>query len=127
MPGFDSSHGFEVSFSGVTIGYVTGFDDDAKAGSLVDATTASASILGSGSTARVLKRFDCTAIEPMTLSIQFIGAPSYTQNDVGAKGTLSFSAPGKSWSGQAILTGWNHRGRVNQYSEGTASFQLTGA
>ena len=126
MPGFNSSHGVSVSFGGVPIGYLKGFDNEAKAGSLVDRTTAAATIIGSGSSARVLRRFDCTAIEPMSLQLSFIGSASFSQNDVGMKGTLSFSAPGNSWSGQAILTGWNHSGRANQYSEGTASFQLTG-
>lgn len=127
MPGFNSSHGVSVSFDGVPIGYVTRFKNEAKAGALVDRTTATATIIGSGSSARVLRRFDCTAIEPMSLHLDFIGSASYSRNDVGMKGTLSFSAPGNSWSGQAILTYFDHSGQVNQYSEGTASFQLTGA
>ena len=126
MPGFDSSHGVSVSFAGVAIGYLTGFDDEAKAGTLVDRTGSSATIVGTGASARVLRRFDCTSLDPMTLSLTFHGAPSYTQNDVGTKGTLSFSAPGNSWSGQAILTGWNHSGRTGRFSEGSATFQLTG-
>ena len=126
MPGFHSSHGVSVSFAGVAIGYLTGFDDETSAGSLVEYTGSSASILGSGSSSRLLRRYDCTSIEPMKLSLTFHGAPSYTQNDVGTKGTLSFSAPNNSWSAQAILIGWNHSGRAGRFSEGSATFQLTG-
>lgn len=126
MPGFHSSHGVTVSFDGTAIGYLTGFDIEGKAGTLVDRTGVSASIVGSGSSSRVLRRYDCTSLDPMTLTINFHGAPSFTQNDVGAKATLSFSSTNHSWSGQAILTGWNHSGRAGRYSEGTATFQLAG-
>lgn len=126
MPGRYSSQGTVVSFGGVNIGFLTGFDVQAKAGQLYDKTNVSSPIVGSGASARVLREYDCTSVDSITIQITFWGPPTYAVTDAGLKATIVFDAPGDEISGQAILTEWNHQGRAGQWTTGSASFQLTG-
>jgi hypothetical protein len=115
-----------VEFDGVPIGHLTGWDWEAKAGEVHETTNVTSPVIGSGANARVQRQYDCTSVEPPTLNITFKGPPSFTMDDRGLKANLVFTAPGASLSGEAILLSFAHSGRVNQWSEGTASFQLTG-
>lgn len=126
MPGRYSSHQTSVSFNGVPIGFLTGFDWEGGIGQLVEATNVTSPVIGVGAATRVVKQYDVTTIEPMKFSFSFWGPPSYAQNDAGTKGTLVFSAPGWNGSATAILTRFFHSGRAGQWSTGGAEFQLTG-
>lgn len=125
MPGIYSAHGTTVTFNGVAIGYLTGFDWESSA-QLVESTNVSSTVVGSGSNARVVKSYDATVVEPVKLSITFRGPPSYSSSDAGLRATLLFNAPGYTLSGTAILVSFNHSGRTNQFTEGSAVFQFTG-
>lgn len=127
MPGVESSQGTAVSFDGVVIGYLTGFDIEAKAGSLTDATSVLATVVGTGADSRVVRYYDCTSVEPPTVSITFWGPPTFTPYDCGMKAVLAFESFSSSLSGEAILVSFNYSGRTNQYTTGSATFQLTGA
>lgn len=127
MPGVYSSHGTTVSFNGTNIGYLTGFDVESSAGNVTESTSLASTVVGTGANARVVKQYDCTSVEPPKVSITFLGPPSFSVTDSGFKATLTFNSPGGSLSGQAILLNWNHSGRPNQYTTGSASFQLTGS
>lgn len=126
MPGLYSSHGTTVTFDGVNIGYLTGFDVAAKAGQLAETTNVNSTVVGTGLNARVVKQYDCTSVEPPTISVTFWGPPSFSDDDAGMKAQIVFDAPGDTISGEAILVDWNHSGRSNQWSTGSATFQLTG-
>jgi hypothetical protein len=126
MPGLYSSHGTTVSFNGVPIGYLTGFDWEAAAGEVHETTHVGSSVFGTGANARVVKEYDATSIEPPVLNIVFWGPPSFAATDAGLKAQIVFDAPGAYLSGEAILTRFNHAGRSGQWSTGTASFQMTG-
>lgn len=126
MPGLYSSHGTSVTFDGVGIGYLTGYDVESKSGSLVETTNVTSTVVGFSENARVVKEYDCTSVEPPTISLTFWGPPSFLATDSGTKGILVFNAPGMAVSGEAILVSWNHSGRSNQWSTGAAVFQLTG-
>lgn len=127
MPGVESSQSTSVSFDGVLIGYLTGFDLEAKAGPLVDITSVLATVVGEGEGSRVVRAYDCTSIEPPALTITFWGPPTFAPYDCGRKGWLEFHTQNTRTYGEAILTSWNYSGRPNQYTTGTATFQLTGA
>ena len=126
MPGLYSSHGTAVYFAGTQIGFLTGFDVESKAGSPVETTNVTSRVVGTGRNARVVKEYDATSIEPPTLTVQFWGPPSFQATDAGFKGPLVFDAPGDAVYGEAILVSFSHAGRSNQWSTGTATFQLTG-
>jgi hypothetical protein len=127
MPGFYSSHGTTVSFDGVPIGYLTGFDTECKAGETHEVTHVESPVFGTGANARVVKEYDVTSIEPPTLTFTFWGPPSFLSTDAGLKAEIVFDSPGNLISGEAILMAFNHSGRAGQWSTGTATFQLTGA
>lgn len=126
MPGRYPAQGTVVTFGGVNIGFLTGFDVQAKSGQLYDKTNVSSPIVGTGANSRILREYDCTSIEPPTIQITFWGPPSYSATDAGLKAAIVFDAPGDEIYGQAILTEWNHQGRVGQWTTGSATFQLTG-
>ena len=131
MPGFYSSHGAAesptaVSFDGVDIGYLTGFDTESKAGEVQEVTGVNSPVYGEGANARVLRQYDATSIEPPTLSFTFWGPPSFQSTDAGLKAEIVFDSPGSTISGEAILVSFSHAGRAGQWSTGTATFQLTG-
>jgi len=127
MPGIYSSHGTTVSFNGVQIGYLTGYDWEVKAGQLVERTHVGSRVVGTGANARVVKEYDCTSVEPATLAFAFWGPPSFSTDDAGMKATIVFETAGVEISGPAILLSFSHAGRSGQWSTGVATFQLTGA
>lgn len=126
MSGVASAQGTSVSFASIPIGFLTGFDVDAKSGSLVETTHVESAVVGEGVNARVVKQYDATAVEPPTISIQFWGAPSFDWTDCGLKAQIVFSGPDDVITGEAVLLSWNHSGKAGQYTTGTATFQLTG-
>lgn len=121
-----SPQGTTVSFGGVPIGYLKSFDSSVDAGSLEETTSVFSQVVGTGANARVVKEYDCLMIEPPKLSISFWGPPSFSPGDAGKKAQLEFQGASATISGEAILTGFTHAGRAGEYSEGTATFQLTG-
>ncbi len=126
MPGYYSSHGATVTFGGVLIGYLTGYDSESKAGQLYERTNVNSRVVGTGANSRVVKEYDCTSVEPPTLSFSFLGPPSYDAEDAGMSATIVFEAPGSTISGPALLLSFSHSGRAGQWSTGVATFQLTG-
>jgi len=126
MPGIESSQGAAVTFNGTLVGYLTGLDVEAKASSPVDTTNVTSTVVGTGGSARVVRSYDCTSIEPPAASITFWGPPSFSKTDVGMKATLSIVTASVSISGTAILTSWNYSAKPNQYTTGAATWQFTG-
>lgn len=126
MPGLYSSHGTTVTFNGIPIGYLTGFDSETKAGDVQEVTNVNSPVYGSGVNARVLKQYDATSIEPTTLTFTFWGPPSFSTSDAGLKAQIVFDSPGETVSGEAMLVSFSHAGKSGQWSTGSATFQLTG-
>lgn len=127
MPGLYSSHGTSVTFGDVPIGYLTGFDTESRAGDLHETTNVESEVVGEGALARVIREYDCTSIEPPTITITFWGPPSFSATDAGLKAEIVFDSPGNTIFGEAILTAFSHAGRSGQWATGSATFQLTGA
>lgn len=127
MPGQYSSHGAIVAFDGTEIGWLTDFDWEAAVAQLEEVTNVTSVVVGTGANARVVKEYDCTEIEPATLSFAFWGPPGVAATYVGRRASLEFSAPGATISGEAILKRIRHSGRAREWSRGYAEFQLTGA
>jgi hypothetical protein len=127
MPGQYPSHGVAVSFGGVLIGWIDDFDWEAVAAQIVNRTNVTSRVVGTGANARVVQEYDCTAIDPPTFDVAFWGPPSYSADDAGMKATLEFTAPGATYTGEAILRSFGFSGKAKTYSRGRASFQMTGA
>lgn len=126
MPGLYSSHGTTVFFNGVQIGYLTDYDIEASASSLVESTNVNSLVLGTGAGSRVLKNYDCVAVDPPKLSLALRGMPTNSPYDVGTLGLLEVYTQESVLTGQAVLVDWRHSGRTNAATTGSVTFQLNG-
>lgn len=127
MPGsgeIQSAQGTTVTFGGVALGHLTGFDSSHKIGQLSDVTNVDSELIGTGDATRLVRQYDCTSVEPASLSCAFYGAAAFTDEDLGISALLVFDSPEESYSAYAILTEYTHAGSVGQFATGTASFQL---
>ena len=124
--GFESN-GVTVFFDGIEIGNLVGYDWEAKVAELVDKTHAASQVIGTGANSRVVKEYDATAVVPVLFSFSFNGPPSFSIDDRGLKAELLFEAPGQDpIAGEAILMDFRRSGRSGKWSNGTATFQMTG-
>lgn len=122
-----SAQGTTITFGGVSIGLLRGFDSSHQAGQLVDVTNVGSAIYGTGADTRLVRQYDCTSIEPARLSCSFYGAGGFSDADLGIVDVLEFSSPQESYSASAMLVEFTYSGSAGEFATGTASFQLTGA
>jgi hypothetical protein len=80
-----------------------------------------------GQSARVLKQYNVTSIEPGTITARFLGSPDLARNDLGGPGFLSFSWPsGGTLSGQAFLETLDAEFAKGELIQWAAVFQFSG-
>jgi hypothetical protein len=120
------SQGSTVSFDGGNIGSLVGFTASPAQAVTTDATGVSATIWGTGVDTRVVKRLECTAVDPGTVSVRLLGCPPYAVSDIGTKADLTVTFEGGSISWDAILLSFEVEGSVGELLRGTATFQFTG-
>lgn len=122
-----SSHGATVSFNGQPLGALIGATPSFSAGNVHDVTGMRAEVIGDGSSARVIRQYSVSSIEPGTITCRFLGNPSLGRNDVGRIGKVTFSwQSGNSISAQATLIRVDaefNRGELIQWS---AEFMANG-
>lgn len=122
-----SAHGFAISFGGTTLGKVTRFRLSLPGGQAIDVTAQGATILGTGANARVVRRIDITAVDPVSLEVEFIGNDSSLgPNDRGRRATLAASCSAFSVSGSALLTTIEFSGQIRDKVRGSAQFTFDG-
>lgn len=129
MPGSGSpatSQGSTVSFNGTPIGSLLSWEVTPAQATTTDATSQDSTILGAGQLARVVKQVDCTAIDPGTASITFLGGGDFVQNDTGTTGILAITSDAGTISIEAILVSFTITASVGELIKGTAGFQFTG-
>lgn len=122
----DSPHGFAVTFGGVALGKLRRFRVTLPGGQVLDVTGQGATILGTGVNSRVVRQIDVTAVDPVTLEVEFIGTNGLGPNDRGRRATLVATGAGFTVSGAALLTNVDLSGEVRDKVRGVATFQLVG-
>lgn len=120
------SQGSAVSFNGIPIGMLLSWEVTPASATTTDATNQDSTILGVGAQARVVRQIDCTAIDPGTASITFLGDGGFAVNDTGSVGVLAIAGDAGTLSLEAILTRWNVSAAVGELIRGQAEFQFTG-
>lgn len=120
------SQGATLYFNGIQLGVLQGTSPAFAAGGVQEVTSMRSPVLGSGQSARVLKQYNCTSIEPGTMQCKFLGSADLARNDVGGPGTLVFSWPDGQISGQAFCSDLQAEFTVGQLRQWTATFQFTG-
>jgi hypothetical protein len=127
MPGITYANGGAICvFNGQQIGFLRSFDIDAGAVRLEDATHGDSFVTGTGTSSRVVRQWDCTSVDPVTITVEFFGEPPAYLYDRGAQGQLTLAVAGKTIVADAILVSHRYTGRVGELTAGTATFTLTG-
>lgn len=118
------SQGSTVSFGGSPLGEVLNFTVGSPTAVTTEKTSTSANVVGSGDQARVVRSFDCTAIDPGSVSVRLLGMPPYSPADIGTMGSLSFSTPDGSESYDAMLQSYEVEAAVGELLRGSATFLI---
>ena len=119
------AQGSTVSFGSSNIGQLLAFTSGSPTAATTETTGLAATILGSGSDARVVRSFDCTAVDPGSVSVRLLGMPPYAPEDVGSKATLTFSTDEGGETFDAILQSYEVEASVGDLLRGSASFLIT--
>lgn len=120
------SQGSTVSFATFSLGELLGWDVTPCGATFTDGTGVDCAVVGSGSQARVLKKVDCSSVDPGTASVTFLGSNGFGAEDVGMAGTLSITSAAGSISLDAILSRFTITASVGELIKGVAEFQFTG-
>lgn len=121
-----TSQGSTLSFNGTPLGRITRWVDSPGTAVYVEKTSIVSPVVGTGANARILKSYDCVAIDPGTVEVTLFGCPPFVYDDTGTRGTVSLSYDGGARNLPAYLDKFEVTGQVGQFLVGQASFRLTG-
>ena len=121
-----SSQGSSCSFNGQTLGRMTRFRISPGAAVFAEKTNITSEVVGVGANSRIVKTYDCVAIDPGTVEVTLYGCPPYANADTGTRGTVSVSFEGGSLTRPAYLETFEVTGSVGEFLVGQAVFKLTG-
>ena len=119
-----SSQGASVTFNGLPIGLLTRFRCAPGTAVYAETTNVTSSVVGTGANTRVVKSYDCVAIEPGTVEVGVYGCPNYAAPDIGTKATVTVTGDGINFSAQAYLDSFDVTGQVGEFLNGQAVFRL---
>lgn len=127
MPNIPDSQGATLFFRGMALGVLQGVSPSFSVGNVSEVTSLRSPVIGAGQNARVLKQYNCTSIEPGTITARFLGSPDLARNDLGGPGVLAFSWPaGGTLSGQAFLQTLDAEFAKGELIQWAAVFQFSG-
>ena len=121
-----SSHPAIVTWKGQQIGRLTRFRVLPGSGVYNEVTHVGAATTGTGVNVRVVKMYDCVAIEPGSVDVGLYGCPPYEDMQIGERGVVSVSASGVSTNRLAYLDSFEVTGQVGAFLTGQATFRFTG-
>ena len=121
----DSSQGSYVTWNGSTIGSVTRWRASSRTAVYDEKTHVGSEVVGTGSNARVVKSYDCVAVEPGSVEVGLYGCP-LSFASVGQRATVAIVAAVGSVSGTAFLDSFEVTGQVGAFLTGTATFRFSG-
>lgn len=128
MPNIPSSQGAVLYFNGQALGVLQNVSLSVAVGNKHEVTSMRSPITGSASSARVMKQYNVTSIEPGTITARFLGLPDLGVTDVGKYGLLVFSyGYGSGVSAQAFLESLDSEFTKGELAQWAAVFQLSGA
>jgi len=121
----DSSQGSYVTWNGSTIGSVTRWRASSRTAVYAEKTNVGSEVVGNGANARVVKSYDCIAVEPGSVEVGLYGCP-LSFASVGQRATVAIVAAVGSVSGTAFLDSFEVTGQVGAFLTGTATFRFSG-
>jgi hypothetical protein len=126
MTAIPNCQNVSVSFGGVALGGLIGFDEGYSGASPTDTTGATATIVGSGGNTRVIRQVEITMIEPGSIAFRCWGNPPFARSDIGLSGTLAFTIAGTTTSWPAQLASVQRVGSAGELLQGSYQFQFMG-
>ena len=128
MPNIPNSQGAALFFNGQALGVLQSVSLSLAVGNKHEVTSMRSPVTGSGSSARVMRQYNVTSIEPGTIAARFLGLPDLTVLDTGKYGSLVFSyGYGRSVVAQAFLESLDSEFTKGELVQWAAVFQLSGA
>ena len=121
-----TSQGSICIWNAATLGTVTRFRASPGAAVFVEKTNINSAVVGAGDGSRIVKTYDCIAIDPGTIDVTLWGCPPYSLVDISVRATASFTFSGGSIVLPAYLESFEVVGQVGQFLVGQAVFKLTG-
>jgi len=122
-----SAQGTTVSWGGDNLGMLTSVQVRAGRSQLVDVTSVNATVIGSGTSSRVLREVGVASVEPASISLTaYSTGISVNQNDRGDIRMLNVTGNGWSYYGNAILMDYNLAANVGGFVTISMEFQFTG-
>ena len=122
-----SAQGTTVSWGGDDLGMLTSVQVRAGRSQLVDVTSVNATVIGSGTSSRVLREVGVASVEPASISLTaYSTGISVNQNDRGDIRMLNVTGNGWSYYGNAILMDYNLTANVGGFVTISMEFQFTG-
>ena len=128
MPNIPSSQGAALYFNGQALGVLQNVSLSLAVGNKHEVTSMRSPITGSASSARVIKQYNVTSIEPGTITARFLGLPDLGVLDIGKYGVLLFAyGNGRTVRAQAFLESLDSEFAKGELTQWAAVFQLSGA
>jgi len=128
VPNIPTSQGSSLYFNGQQLGVLQNVSLSLAVGNKHEVTSMRSPITGSASSARVIKQYNVTSIEPGTITARFLGLPDLTVLDMGKYGVLVFSyGNGRTVRAQAFLETLDSEFTKGELVQWAAVFQLSGA
>jgi hypothetical protein len=128
VPNIPSSQGAALFFNGQELGVLQNVNLSLSVGNKHEVTSMRSPVAGSGSSARVMKQYNVTSIEPGTITARFLGLPDLSVLEIGKYGLLVFSyGNGRSVEAQSFLEALDSEFAKGELVQWAAVFQLSGA
>jgi len=104
MPDIEYSQGATLTFDGVELGTYISMNPSWSASGVHETTSSDSPILGVGTKTRVLRQYNCSAVEPGQVVVKFLGNPALSFGNMGKEGLLAITWTGGSYSGYGFAT-----------------------
>lgn len=121
-----SSHPATVAWKGQSIGRLTRVRVSPGSAVYSEITGINSGLVGTGANTRIVKAYDCVAIEPGSVEVSLYGCPPYADISIGEFGIVSVYMDGVSITREAALDSFEVTGQVGEFLVGQATFKFTG-
>jgi hypothetical protein len=128
VPDIPNSQGAALYFDGQQLGVLQNVSLSLAVGNKHEVTSMRSPVTGSASSARVMRQYNVTSIEPGTITARFLGLPDLGVLDMGKYGILLFTyGNGRTLRAQAFLESLDSEFAKGELIQWAAVFQLSGA
>jgi hypothetical protein len=128
VPNIPTSQGAALFFNGQQLGVLQNVSLSLAVGNKHEVTSMRSPVTGSASSARVMRQYNVTSIEPGTITARFLGLPDLGVLDMGKYGILLFAyGNGRTVRAQAFLESLDSEFAKGELIQWAAVFQLSGA